>query len=221
MAELTVKGVGKISLPADQIIIDMTIESKHEDYNTVTDLQHQKTEEVKNAVEDLGFDRSRLKTSSFNVTTDYENVQNDNGRWERKFAGYRAVHCLSLKFDFDTEKLKWIISAITSCKKASPTFNISFTVKDREETCEKLLELAVKDAVKKAAVLSSAANVELGNIMSITYNDQAADFYSATNIASQLYRGVDNAREAACDIPITPENIRSQLEVTVVWEITA
>lgn len=216
---LTVKGVGKISLSPDQTVIDITIESNDADYNRVADLQHEKTVELKNALSEIGFDISKLKTSSFNINTNYENVQSDNGRWERKFVGYIGTHHLSLKFDLDTEKLKWIISAITSCKKANATFHISFDVKDRESVSDKLLELAVNDAIKKAAVLSAAANVDLDNILSITYNNEDADFISPTSMHSTVYRGMDCCKEAAPDISFEPESIQARSEVTVVWEI--
>ena len=219
--KLTVKGVGKASLSPDQTVIDITIESRDMDYNKTSDMQHEKTAELKNALTELGFDISKLKTSNFNVTTNYENVQTDNGRWERKFAGYIGTHHLSLKFGFDTEKLKWIISAITSCKNANPAFNISFDVKDKESVNDKLLELAVSDAMKKANVLSSAANVDLGAIMSISYNNEDTNFVSPTAMHSTLYRGIDCGKEAAPDISFEPESIQARAEVTVVWEIKA
>ncbi|MDE6580634.1 MAG: SIMPL domain-containing protein [Ruminiclostridium sp.] len=217
--KLTVKGIGKASLSPDQTVIDITIESRDMDYNKTADMQHEKTQELKNALTELGVDISKLKTSNFNVNTNYENVQTDNGRWERKFAGYIGTHHLSLKFDFDTDKLKWIISAITSCKKANPTFNISFDVKDKESVNDKLLELAVTDAMKKAAVLSSAANVDLGVILNIAYDNEEVNFVSPTTMHSTLYRGMDCGKESAPDISFEPESIQARAEVTVVWEI--
>lgn len=218
-AKLTVKGIGKISLSPDQIVIDITIESRDMDYNKTVDMQHEKTQELKNALTELGVDISKLKTSNFNVNTNYENIQTDNGRWERKFAGYIGTHHLSLKFGFDTEKLKWIISAVTSCKKANPTFNISFDAKDKESVNDKLLELAVSDAMKKAAVLSSAANVDLGGILSIDYDNEDVNYASPTTMHSTLYRGMDCGKESAPDISFEPESIQARAEVTVVWEI--
>ena len=218
-AKLTVKGIGKISLSSDQTVIDITIESRDMDYNKTVDMQHEKTQELKNALTELGVDISKLKTSNFNVNTNYENIQTDNGRWERKFAGYIGTHHLSLKFGFDTEKLKWIISAVTSCKKANPIFNISFDVKDKESVNDKLLELAVSDAMKKAAVLSSAANVDLGGILSIDYDNEDVNYASPTTMHSTLYRGMDCGKESAPDISFEPESIQSRAEVTVVWEI--
>lgn len=223
MAErtLTVKGLGKISLPPDQIEINITVESKDTDYNTVTDKQFKKTEEIRNALVELGLDKTKLKTSNLNVSPEYKNVQNDKGVWEREFEGYKCSHRLSLKFGFDAEKLKWIISAITSCKKAAPIFNITFSVKDKDETTEKLLEAAVNDAVKKAAVLSDAAGLVLGNVLSIDYNSKDIDFCSPTNMYSSVCRGVGGTDELASDMYIEPEKIYSQAEVTVIWEIVA
>lgn len=223
MAErtLTVKGLGKISLPPDQIEINITVESKDNDYSTVTDKQFEKTEEIRNALAELGLDKSRLKTSDINVSAEYKSVQNDNGTWERRFDGYKCSHHLSLKIGFDTEKLKWVISAIVSCKKAAPVFNIIFSVKDKEEASDKLLEAAVNDAVKKAAVLSEAAGLVLGNVISIDHNSSDMDFRSPTNMFSSVSRGADGAGESVSDMYIEPENIHSQAEVTVVWEIVA
>lgn len=223
MAErtLTVKGIGKISLSPDQIVIDITVESKDIEYSAVTNQQFEKTEEIKNAIAEIGFDKSKIKTSSLDVNTDYENVQNDNGKWEKQFKGYVCTHHLSLTFDFDTEKLKWMISAITSCKEANPTFSVSFTVKDKEETTNKLLEAAVHDAAKKAAVLSNASGIALGDVLNITYNNDDAQFISPTNLRTNLYRVASCDGGAVPEMSIEPENIQSRLEVTLVWEIVA
>lgn len=218
---LTVKGLGKISLPPDQTEINITVESKDKDYNTVTERQFEKTEEIRNALAELGLDKSRLKTSNLNVSAEYRNVQNDNGAWERKLEGYKCSHNLSLKIDFDAEKLKWVISAISSCKNAEPVFSIVFSVRDKEGTSDKLLEAAVNDAVKKAAVLSEAAGLVLGNVLSIDYNSRDIDFRSPTNMLSSVSEGADCAGRSVSDMYIEPENIYSQAEVTVVWEIVA
>lgn len=216
--KLTVKGVGKTQLKPDQIEVKITIESQSKDYNSVTKEQAEKTEEVKNAIGELGFSKSKIKTSDLIVETAYENVQDEKGRWIREFSGFRCVHNLSLQFGFDSEKLHWIISAVSSCKKASPAFSISFNVKNTDSARDKLLEMAVQDAVSKAAVISSAANINLGEIINISYGDEEPEFNSPSYMRSAKTL-VGECDAASTGISVTPQYISSSLSVVITWEI--
>ena len=51
-----------------------------------------------------------------------------------------------------------------------PEFSIEYTVADVEKCKNELLHKAIKDSVQKAQVLTTAANVKLGEIQTIDYS---------------------------------------------------
>lgn len=215
---LTVTGVGKAELIPDEIVITFTVNAKNTDYNCLNRECREKLDELTAALKEVGFEASELKTSSYRVNTEYENFQDENNTWKKRFIGYSINHMLSVKFDFDTKKLNVVINAVSSCKKADPAFNISFGVKDKAAASDRLLVSAVKDAAHKAEIIAQAASIELNEICEITYDSSEAEaacvtaFYKAS--AGELCRGADN------NIDITPENINAMLNVKITWNFS-
>lgn len=214
---LTVKGTGRESLKPDQILITLTLSAKGTDYAALTSLEAEKLEELTKALEGIGFEKSEIKTSNFNIGTEYENYQTEDRAWKKRFLGYSLDHGLSLVFDYDMKLLNKVINALSSCEKADPAFNIGFTVKDKESASDRLLQKAVKDARRKAEAIAEAAGVSLGEIQNICFDKEEAAFASPTVFGraaggAELYR-------CAADVDITPDDIVSEMSVTVVWGI--
>lgn len=214
---LTVKGTGRESLKPDQILITCTLSVKDTDYAALTSLEAEKLEELTKALEGVGFDKSEIKTSSFNIGTEYENYQTEEQVWKRRFLGYSLDHGLSLAFDCDMKLLNKVVNALSSCEKADPSFNIGFTVKDKESASDRLLQKAVKDARRKAAAIAEAAGVSLGEIQNICFDNEEAAFASPT-VFGRAAGGAEPYRCAA-KFDITPDDIVSEMSVTVVWGI--
>lgn len=215
---ITVKGLGRERMAPDQTVIAITLKASDKDYSTVSSLGAEQTAELKEALEGNGFEKGCLKTSSFVIDTEYENCQTEKGDWERRFKGYCCRQSLSLKFDMDNAVLNNAVKIITSCKKSAPTFNIEFTVKDREQYTDLLLQRAVKDAKHKAEVIAAAAGVKLGALLDISYNPEGVTvFASNTLVYCDKYRGASEAENAG--IEAEAEDIESQLDIKAVWEI--
>lgn len=212
---LTVTGTGKKSLKPDLITVSLTLSSQNADYSALTLIEAEKSDELTKALTNLGFDKSDIKTSAFNVKTEYENYEDENRTWKRRFTGYSVNHSLSLSFDYDMKLLNEVISALSSCKKADPVFSVGFEIKDKDSASDSLLKAAVKDAERKASAIAEAAGLTLTKIKSIVYGDEEPPFASPATLkraagTAELYRG-------AAEIDITPEDILSEMKVTVVW----
>ena len=120
---ITVKGTGQASLPPDYIEIPLYLESRDEQYDQAIELASQKLEELQHCLEGIGFKKEDLKTSSFTVDTDYEQVKDEEGNYVRVFRGYIVRHRLTFGFDFNHEKLGDVIQVISNCP-AHPELSI-------------------------------------------------------------------------------------------------
>ncbi len=210
---ITVKGSGKLSMKPDLIIFSMILEVKAESYEDTMSLATEKVDALTKSLISVGFTEDDVKTTSFNVNSDYENYNDENGHWVRKFVGYKCDHRLSLEFDLDMAKLNNVMSAVSSSG-ANPEFDIKFSIKDKTFVTEQLLKDAVQNAASKAKVIAMAADVSLGEIISINYNWGEIELVSNTRYSEEL-------RFAKVSAPsITPSDITVDDSVTVVWAIS-
>ena len=213
---ITVKGIGKVSAKPDQVVLSMTLESKHKDYDKAMGMAASHIQHLNETLYSIGFDKGSLKTTSFNVQTDYGRVKDRYDNYESVFRGYEVTHHLKLAFDFDMDRLSQALAAIAGCL-SHPQLSIAFTVKDATAINEEMLRSATINAKRKAEILCEASGVTMGDLIAIDYNWGELDIYSHTRY--------DCCEEAiapmavGATIDIDPEDIDVSDTATFVWEI--
>lgn len=213
---ITVKGVGNVSVKPDLIVVSMKLATEDREYDKTMELAAQRISLINDSLETIGFEKNSVKTTDFNVRTNYESVKDKSGNYKSVFKGYVCNHNLKVEFDFDTNTLARVLSAISESL-AKPEFSISFTVKDPSVVSGELLKSAVKNAKEKAEILCAASGVKLGELVSIDYNWGEINLYSDTN-----YEVGDRfMAKAAClsNIDIQPDDIKTSDTATLVWGI--
>ena len=214
---ITIKGIGKLSLKPDQTVVSLTLKTVHADYDKAMDEAAKHLEQLRGALVGIGFTKDDLKTTNFNVNTEYESERDKNGNYKRIFIGYSVTHQLKLEFDFDSQRLSQTLGAIAGCI-AEPELNVQFTVKDKEAVDAALLQSACANAKAKAEILTKASGVTLGELVSIDYN------WSELHLFSQTQYDMEDAcmrmaSAAPTSIEIEPDDIDISDSVTFVWEI--
>lgn len=219
MRTIRVTGKGQIKVKPDMTRITITLDGMYPDYAETLRHSSEDTNSLKDVLAAFGFERTDLKTLSFNVDTEYESYR-ENDTYKQRFVGYRFRHLLKVEFDSDNERLGKILCALGNCD-LNPEFRISYTVKDPEAAKNELLGKSVKDAKEMAAVLTSAGGVTLKDIQSIDYSWGEIEFeVSPMNRLMKACAPVPDACEDACyDMDIEPDDIEIADTVTVVWEI--
>ena len=214
---ITIKGIGKLSLKPDQTVVSLTLKTVHGDYDKAMDEAAKHLEQLRNAITEIGFAKDDLKTTSFDVSTEYENERDKNGNYKRIFIGYRVTHGLKLEFDFDSQRLSKVLGAMAGCI-AEPELNVQFTVKDKEAVNAALLESACINAKAKAEILTKASGVTLGELISIDYHWGELKLYSPTRYEMED-ACMMRASAAPTAMDIEPDDIDVSDSVTFVWEI--
>ena len=127
---------------------------------------------------------------------------------------------MKIEFESDNDRLGKILYALANCS-VSPEFRISYTVKDPEAAKNTLLGKAVTDAREKAAVLTQAGGVTLGDIQTIDYSWGEIDFEyrPMRNELMTPDRMTTPMAVGGYDLDIEPDDIEVSDTVTVVWEI--
>jgi uncharacterized protein YggE len=213
---ITVKGIGRACAKVDYVEISMTLEALRENYENAMEVAAAQIDEVQRAVTGIGFAKDTVKTTSFNVRTEYKSEHDKNGNYKSVFVGYMVSHHLKLAFDFDAERLGQVLSVISGCK-CHPRLSIHFTVKDATAINAEMLRTAAENARQKAEILCAASGAVLGELLSISYNWAELDIYSHTNY--DYCEGEQRMMTCKSAIDIQPEAVDVSDGVTFVWEI--
>ena len=214
---ITVRGVGKLSLKPDLIEVSLILEAKDTDYAAAMDKAGERLNAMRGALCGIGFGREDLKSTYFNVRTEYDSVRDERGVYRQVFAGFVCEHHLLLRFGFDTEVLSKVLAALSECE-SEPNISVSFTVKDKEAVKDALLTSAAVSAKGRAEVLAAASGVKLGSLVTIDYGWAEPNFISPTRLAvnAKMRASVESADAMG---GVSPENIELSENVTFVWQI--
>ncbi len=212
---ITVKGIGRVLAKPDYVVITMDLSSQEMEYNEAMAAEAEKINALTETLVIIGFEKDDLKTTNFNVRTAYRNVKDSRGDSKRIFDGYVVSHDLKLSFDFDTDRLSNVLTAISICP-AEPALHIQFTIKDTTAVNEEMLRLAAANARKKAEILCDAAGAELGDLIDINYNWGELNVYSRTDYEDECLTAPTFRAKA---IDFTPDDIDVSDTATFIWEI--
>ena len=67
---ITVKGTGKVNTKPDIIILSLDLNTYDIDYNKTMELASMTINHIQKLINELGFEKSDLKTTNFNISTD-------------------------------------------------------------------------------------------------------------------------------------------------------
>lgn len=212
---ITVKGVGKATVKPDQVVIRLCFEAKDKNYDRAMALAAQQVADLKQAFANAGFEKDVLKTTDFDIRTDYDRVRDRNDNYISVFAGYECSHQAKVMFEWKSELLAQALGAIAASM-VNPTINIDFTVKNPAAVSDMILQDATQNAKQKAQILCNAAGVKLGQLIDINYNWGEIDVYAHTKYS--VGDGIV-ASCVPCDIDIDPDDIQAGDTATFVWTI--
>lgn len=213
---ITVKGMGAVSAKVDYVALMFQIKAQELEYDAAMAVAANQIELLECAVEHSGFQKDDLKTLHFDVETVYQTVKDENGDYQRVFAGYACSYRFKLAFDFDSQRLTAVLAEVAASG-ASPELNITFTVKDPSKISEELLIRAAANAKAKAEVLCRASGVELGELLSINYNWGELKVESKTNADYMMLERICQKKSNAPTI--RPDDIDLRDTAAFVWEI--
>lgn len=215
---ITVKGVGSASVRPDYITLSLSLSAKDKDYEKAMADAARRIELLEAAAQSAGFEKGALKATNFNVHTEYENIRDVKGNFQRAFVGYVCFYQFKLAFDFDAKRLSETLPAIFASG-ANPELDIAFTVKDPAKVNEALLSSATANALEKAELLCRASGAKLGELLSIDYA------WGKQNLVSPTRYEMEDCVQplmasSKCRMPeLEPDDITVSDTVTFVWEI--
>ena len=210
MKILKVIGEGTVTSQPDQVILSFNVKSKSMEYSTCINNLNTKTDNLRNNIVSADLSKTDLKTTSFNIDSEFRYNNND----DYIFDGYSASHQLVIKLPMDKELLNQVLHRITEGH-SEAEIEMDFTIRDQEAVNRKVLARAVQNARQNAETLATAAGVVLGELQQIDYGGSEVRVrHLRSNILCE-----QSFSDSLHFVDIETADVKSQDSVTLVYEV--
>lgn len=208
-ATLTLQGRGEISVTPDMAVVTTRVVTMAQ---TAPEALQDNTAAMTKVIADLkaaGVDDKDLQTSGFSISPRYDDPDDRKGR-PPKIVGYDVSNGVTAKIR-DLNELGIILEAVVASG-ANSIGGISFTVSDTTAKLDQARQAAVADARRKAELLTAAAGVKLGRVLSIAEGSIAAPRPYAVRMEKAMAL-------AAAPVPVEAGEETLSATVSIVWEL--
>lgn len=205
-ATVSVTGEGVVTAVPDMAIISTGVTTEATTPEAALNANTAAMTELIEVLDELGIEDKDRQTSNFNVSPQYRRERNDSG--SPKIDGYRVSNQLTIKVR-DLEELGGLLDALVKAG-SNQLGNIRFDIAERDKLMDKARQAAVADARRRAELYVDAADVDLGDVLSI----------SETGIAIPRPPMMRSAMMAeAADVPIAVGESQIRATVQMVFEL--
>jgi len=211
---ISVQGYGQVSIKPDVANISFNLSSTNLDFKVAIDELNTKVNSLSKALRKAGVSKEDIHSSNYNVIKEYRHNYKTG---EKTFLGFKVSHSITLQIDSKTKYVNKVFGAIIKSLK-DVELNLSFGIKNLEQSKDLMIINAIKDANNKAEIMAKASNLELGEIISINYNT-APVHYGGGNNRIMLSKRMSMDATPVMVEDFNPANIKQSTTVDIVWSI--
>jgi len=207
VSTLTVSGTGEATADADIVTIVLGVQTRDESAAVAVAENGRMMAETIDALKAAGVPEEEIKTSSYSI---YPTRDWIDGRQSEKVifeVNNRVTFTLDLADEMD---IGAVLDAAVGAG-ANTVESVAFGLRDPTPVKEEALEEAVVDAMGKALVITEAAGMALGRILSISESGASP----VPMAESRIYFAAD----AGAATPIVPGDVKVTATVTLTYEI--
>lgn len=202
---LEVTGNAVITAAPDTAQVILGVETANTSAERATTENAERMASVLNALESLGIDASAISTSGYNVYS-----YSDTYGTEKPAETTYYVHN---RITITTDELDQVGKIVDVAVKAgaNQVQSVTFDIVDKQEMQLQALEVAIKQALAKADVMSRSAGQTLGGIVSI--NEGYGTYVAQNESLKMMAVGYDGGASTS----ITPGEVEVTAQVTMVF----
>ncbi len=208
---ITVTGTGEVSLAPDMATIVIGIQSEGEDAATALDEASAATLAILSRLDAEGIDAADVRSGAVRLQPRYSNSVLSSGQ---QIIGYRAVNTVQVEV-LDLDQLGRLLSTLVG-DGANRLDRVSFGLQDPTAAMDEARSLAVAEAIRRAALYAQAADVAVGDVLSIS--EQGGGSYRALHAEPVVI--AEMAQSApSLDVPVAPGEIDLNASINMVFAI--
>ncbi len=201
---IRVTGRGELRVKPDTVRLTLTLGRTDADYAAAVSAAEEAANAAQRALLRAGVSEKDVHALSLRTEPRYETAADENGVRTRKFTGYAAIRRIRAELSAEPALLGKVLAALAESG-ASPEIASEYAVRSEEALRGELLALAVKDARRRAKAMAKAANVKLGDVLTME-----------TGFGAPIVRAAALRMDSA---ELQPEDIVLSDEVRVVYGI--
>ncbi len=206
-SELKVSGTGTVYMQADRASASLGITMTGEDLGELQKQANNTVAAVVAALEEAGLAKEDISTNYIYISPRYDY----SGESER-MVGYTINNSLTITTQ-DIDNIGAYIDAAFGA--GANTFDsINFSVADDSEARNQALELAVRDAQRKAETIAAAAGQVLGGIEEICEGAQNDYYYNAGSGGARYVSMESAAMDAGTTVRAAQVNVTASVQIT-------
>ena len=162
-ASIQVKGKGTVKEIAEEIIFRVPLKIIDSSYIGCNNRLSYTLDEFQKELIGKGISDASIQTANYSIT---ENMIYENGKRFQK--GYQGAVSIVVAEKYSPQLIEKVLESVKSFQL---NYSINFTMSDKQKVrlTEIAMENAVEDAKQKAMILTEASNVQLGDILKISF----------------------------------------------------
>jgi len=203
--QIYVNGTGQVFLTPDVVYVYIGVRSESEDVSNALRENNIQTEAVADALKENNVDPADIQTSAFNV---YPQPKYDM-QGEITETTYNVENTIYVTIR-DLQNLGKVLDEVIKAG-ANNINGVEFDVLDKSEALTEARALAIKNAKSQAQELASAADVELGDLISLSVY--------ANNMPYASYEGKAIGGAMAPEVLIAAGQLTIQATADLIYEI--
>jgi len=183
--QVNVSGIGEAKVEADMARVHLSAQAQSPTSAEAKDEVDQRVNEVIRILEKVGLEQEDLTAGQISISPRY-NYRNN----QQEFIGYFASRSIQVEID-DLDLLNTFLDAALE-QQITGINQIEYRTSKEEEVKALARDLAIQDSKEKAEFLADAYGVQLGDVISISYQSNfaipaiypVADFAEARALSS-------------------------------------
>lgn len=211
---ISVTGNSEMKVDPDTLVIYLNIETRNSSADKAKDENTEITNDVMDALEDLGIDEKDIQTENYQIYPEYDWTTST-----QRLKGYVVTNSIKVILtDFD--KAGEVVDATVD--EGALVSYISFELSNAKENEFKtdVMKEASEDAKSKAEAIAEGLDKQLGKVVSVTASDYNFYPYYLYERADSSVGGVVSMEEAKSAVAdISPSQLEVRASVTIAYEI--
>jgi len=205
---VVVAASGTTTVAPDQARISLGVVTNHKDLALAQSENNKNTQKVIDAIYSMGIDKNLIQTSNYNIYPQYDY----NTRSTGILIGYQVRNEITIIVK-DIDRVGTILDGAVQAGANNVNY-VSFEKSDLDAAENEALVKAIARGHEKAQVIAGAANMSLGNLLSISEGYDTSIYRNIANISLESAKGLGGD-----SVPINPGEIKVTATVTMVYQL--
>lgn len=205
---VTVSGKGELRAAPNEAEITVGVVTQDTSAAQAMEKNNNAVQQLLVALEEMGIARRDIRTTSFNVSPQYN--YDREGRLPPEIIGYQASNQVQVKVR-ELEQLGTLLDQLIQ-QGANQVHGVQLSVRDEQQRLDEVRQQALNDARRKAELYAKAAGARLGRVLLVEETPQG--------FPGPMPRQHFAAEARAATVPIAPGEQTLEVDVQVTFALT-